>query len=126
MFKAGAQAPVIPLLEVVGRADNVAPEQIGATDVNVGVMFGFTTIVSVVVVAHCPAVGVNVYVVVAVLFSAGAHVPVMPLLEVVGRADKVAPEQIGATAENVGVTFGLTVMVNVVVVAHCPTPGVKV
>ena len=63
---------------------------------------------------------------VAVLFNAGAHVPVIPLLEVVGRADNVAPEQIGATAVKVGVTFGLTVIVNVVVVAHCPTPGVKV
>lgn len=42
----------------------------------------------------------------------------MPLVEVVGNADKVAPEQIGVTALNVGVTFGLTVMVKVAVVAH--------
>ena len=55
---------------------------------------------------------------VAELFSAGAQVPVMPLVDVVGRAVRVAPEQIGATAVNVGVIFGLTVMVNVVVVAH--------
>ena len=60
MFSAGAQVPVMPLLDVVGRADKVAPEQIGATAVNVGVMFGLTVIVNVVVVAHCPAVGVNV------------------------------------------------------------------
>jgi len=52
------------------------------------------------------------------LFRAGDQLPVMPLLDVVGRADKVAPEQIGATAVNVGVMFGLTVIVNVVVVAH--------
>jgi len=39
-------------------------------------------------------------------------------LDVVGSADKVAPEQIGATAVNVGVIFGLTVMVNVAIVAH--------
>jgi hypothetical protein len=52
---------------------------------------------------------VNVYVVVAVLFSAGAQVPVMPLLDVVGSGERVAPEQIGATAVNVGVTFVLTV-----------------
>ena len=50
----------------------------------------------------------------------------MPLVEVVGNGAKVAPEQIGATAVNVGVTFGLTVIVNVVVVAHCPAVGVKV
>ena len=52
------------------------------------------------------------------MFSAGDHVPVIPLLDVVGSADKVAPEQIGATALKVGVILGLTVMVNVVVVAH--------
>ena len=63
---------------------------------------------------------------VAVLFSAGAQVPVIPLLEVVGSGDKVAPEQIGATAVNVGVIFGLTVIVNVAVVAHCPAVGVNV
>ena len=44
--------PVIPLLDVVGSAVRVAPEQIGATAVNVGVMLGFTVIVNVAVVAH--------------------------------------------------------------------------
>ena len=52
--------------------------------------------------------------------------PVIPLLEVVGSGANVAPEQIGATALNVGVTFGLTIMVKVVVVAHSPAVGVKV
>ena len=42
----------------------------------------------------------------------------MPLVEVVGNADKVAPEHIGATALNVGVVLVLTVIVNVAVVAH--------
>ena len=42
----------------------------------------------------------------------------IPLLEVVGNAVSVAPEQIGATALKVGVIFGLTVIVKVVVVAH--------
>ena len=60
MLRAGAHVPVMPLLEVVGNGVSVAPEQIGATGVNVGVMFELTVIVSVVVVAHCPAVGVNV------------------------------------------------------------------
>ena len=50
----------------------------------------------------------------------------MPLLEVVGNGVNVAPEQIGPTALNVGVTFGLTVIVKVAVVAHCPAVGVKV
>ena len=63
---------------------------------------------------------------VVVLSNAGVQVPVMPLLEVVGNAVSVAPEQIGATAVNVGVMFGLTVMVKVAVVAHCPAVGVNV
>ena len=64
--------------------------------------------------------------VVAVLSSAGDQVPVIPLVDVVGNGVKTVPEQIAATAANVGVMFGLTVMVNVVVVAHCPAVGVKV
>ena len=63
---------------------------------------------------------------VAVLFSDGDQVPVNPFVDVVGSALKTSPEQIGATAVNVGVIFGLTVIVNVVVVAHCPAVGVKV
>ena len=39
-----------------------------------------------------------------VLLNAGAHVPVMLLLEVVGNADKAPPEQMAATCVNVGVT----------------------
>ena len=42
----------------------------------------------------------------------------MPLVEVVGNCDKVAPEHIGATAAKVGVTAVFTVIVNVVVVAN--------
>jgi hypothetical protein len=60
LSKAGDQAPVIPLVDVVGNAVSVAPAQIGATALKVGVIFGLTVIVNVVVVAHCPAVGVNV------------------------------------------------------------------
>ena len=63
---------------------------------------------------------------VAMLFSAGDQVPVIPLVDVVGKAANVAPEHIGATAAKAGVTFGLTVMVSVVVTAHCPAVGVKV
>ena len=44
--------------------------------------------------------------------------PEMPLIDVVGNELKVAPEHIAATAVNVGVTIGFTVIVNVAVVAH--------
>ena len=61
-------------------------------------------IVIVVIAAHCPGLGVNVYVVVAVLFNAGAHVPGIPLLLVVGNGFNIPPLHIGATCVNVGVT----------------------
>lgn len=63
---------------------------------------------------------------VVVLLSAGAQVPVIALLEVVGRGFRVLPLQIGATALNVGVTLGFITIVKVAVVAHCPAAGVKV
>ena len=126
LFNAGDQVPVIPFSDIVGSADKVAPEQIAATGLNVGVIFGLTVIVSVAVVAHCPADGVNVYIVVAVLFNAGDQVPVMPFSDVVGNADNVPPKHIAATGLNVGVTLALTVIVSVVVVAHWPADGVNV
>ena len=64
--------------------------------------------------------------VVAVLFNAGAQVPGILFNDVVGNGASTSPEHIGATGVNVGVTFGLTVMVNVAVVAHTPGVGVKV
>lgn len=118
MFKDGDQVPVIPLVDVVGNGANAAPLHIGATAVNVGVTGVFIVIVKVCVVAHKPAVGVKVYKVVAVLLIAGDHVPVIPFVDVVGNAGIAAPEQYGPTAANVGVTFGVIVIDNVVVVAH--------
>ena len=104
------------------------PEQnvVAPPAVIVAVGKAFTTIASVVELAHCPAFGVNVYVVVAVLFNAGDHVPVTPLFEVVGNGLNVVPLQIGATAVNVGVTLGKIVTPIVAIVAHCPALGVKV
>jgi hypothetical protein len=110
LSKTGDQVPVIPLFEVVGIAKEV-PEQIEFTCVNVGVTFGLTVIVIVAVVVHNPPVGVKIYVAVVVLSKAGDHVPIIPLFEVVGNADKVAPLQIGATCVNAGVIFGLTLIV---------------
>ena len=47
-------------------------------------------------------------------------------VELIGKTGAVAPEQIAATGSKVGVTFGVTVMLSVVVVAHCPASGVNV
>ena len=82
--------------------------------------------VMVVLVAHSPVFGVKVYSVVAALFNAGDHVPLIKLVEASGNAANEAPEHIGATCVNAGVTIGFTVMVIVVLVAHTPVFGVKV
>ena len=52
------------------------------------------------------------------LTVSGLQVPVMLLVDVVGRVGAVAPEQIGVIASNVGVIVGLTVISVVVGVAH--------
>ena len=62
----------------------------------------------------------------AVLIVAGFQVPVIPLLEVVGRVPGVAPTQYGPKVLNVGVILEPTVTDKVAVVAHCPAVGVKV
>ena len=60
LFNAGTQLPVKLLSEVVGNGDSVPPEQIAVTGLNVGVILAPTVIVNVAVVAHSPALGVNV------------------------------------------------------------------
>ena len=57
---AGDQVPVIELFEVVAKLGAAAPLQIVINAVKPGVILGFTVWVKVVVVAHCPAVGVKV------------------------------------------------------------------
>lgn len=118
LFNAGDQLPVIPFRDVVGKAANIAPAHIGATGANVGTMAGVIVTVMVATVAHCPAAGVNVYVVVIVLFNAGDQLPVIPSSEVVGNGLITAPAQtagtglkVGVTAEPPVVTFRLAVAV---------------
>ena len=126
LFSAGDHVPLIPLVDVVGKGLKVAPAQTGATGAKVGVVLLFTAMVMVAMVAHCPAVGVNVYVVVAVLFSAGAQVPLIPFVDVVGKGLRVAPAQIELTWVKAGVIRGLTVMVIWAGLAHCVVSGIKV
>jgi hypothetical protein len=127
----GLHVPVMLLVDVFGNAGTVPPSHIlnVVPKLNVGVMFGATVTVKVVVVAHWPAVGVNVYVPLAVLLTvAGLHVPVTPLSDDVGNAGTVPPEQMLSVVPklNVGVTFGVTVTVKLVGNAHCPAVGVNV
>ena len=57
--------------------------------------------------AHCPAFGVNVYVIipaVAVLIEEGLQVPVIPFSDVVGSVPGTSPTQYGPHWVKVGVT----------------------
>ena len=64
--------------------------------------------------------------VVAVLFKAGDHVPVIPLRELVGNGDKISSEHIGFTGLKVGIFFGFTTISIEALMAHCPDVGIKV
>jgi hypothetical protein len=125
----GLHVPVILLVELVGSAGALLFWHIGPIWVKVGVTSAVTIISIVTVVAPCPAVGVNVYVVVpavAVLIVAGLHVPVILLVEDAGNADGVEFWHNGPICVNVGVTRLLIWITIVVVVAHWPAAGVKV
>ena len=60
----GLHVPVIPFADVVGNIGTAPLSQIvkEVPKLNVGVILGFTVTVNVVVFAHNPEVGVNVYV----------------------------------------------------------------
>ena len=61
LFKAGDHEPLIPLIDVVGNGTSVAPEQIAATVLNVGVISWFTvTVVEHVEMFPHPSVTVQV------------------------------------------------------------------
>ena len=113
----------MPLFDVLGKLGTVPPAQMvsAVPKANVGVMFGSTVTVNVAGIAHSPAAGVNVYVPeVELLTTAGLHVPVIPLLEIVGKPGTEPPAQIFSDVPkaNVGVIFGFTVTVNVKGSAH--------
>jgi hypothetical protein len=118
LFNTGDQEPTILLFEVPGSGLNTSPLHIGAIVLKVGVAKGLTTIVIVVGLAHCPLIGVNVYVVVVVLFKAGDQVPVIPLFDVFDRGFKISPAQIAVVELNVGIVAGFTVMVIEELFAH--------
>ena len=63
---------------------------------------------------------------VEVLIVAGFQAPVMPFVDVSGRAGAELFWQTAPMALKVGVTWLLIVTESIAVVAHCPAPGVKV
>jgi hypothetical protein len=128
LIVAGLHVPEILFVLVVGNAGGAEFWQSGPIAANVGVAWLVTTTVMVIVVPHCPAVGVNVYVVeptAAVLMVAGLQVPVILLLEVVGSAGAVLFWHKGPICVNVGAMALVTTIV-MVVGAPWPAAGVKV
>jgi hypothetical protein len=121
------------LVDVKESTGAVEPEHRACVvpKLNVGVTIGLTVTVNVAMVIHsCGAFeGVNVYVpLVVLLTTAGLHVPLYPLSEVVGNVGTVPPEQIVNVVPipNVGATLGVTVTDKIKLVAHCPAPAVYV
>jgi hypothetical protein len=81
--------------------------------VKVGVTDVLITMLKVVVMAHCPAFGVNVYILVpedVVLIVAGFQVPVIPFAEVPGRDGAVEFWHSGPTGLNVGVVVVVAII----------------
>jgi hypothetical protein len=129
LIVAGLQVPVMPLVDVVGSTGAVLPAQKGRMGVNTGTTRGLTVTLMVVAMAHCPAAGVKVCIVVAglaVLITAGAQVPAIPLLDTSGKTGGTLPTHNVGMGVKAGVAGVLTVTVNVVVSAHWPGAGVKV
>ena len=64
--------------------------------------------------------------VVVLLTVDGFQIPTIPLMDVLGKIGALAPLHIGAIAVKIGNIIGLTVMLKVAELAHCPAFGVKV
>ena len=91
---AGLHVPLMPFVELNGKAGITVPAQYGPTAAKVGISNGSMMIDSLAIAAHWPAAGVNVYSVVTVLLIVeGLHVPLMPLVDINGSAGITDPEQ---------------------------------
>ena len=116
---AGDHVPVMPFVEVVGKMGAIPPVQIAGIGLNVGVILGVTVIILLKIVAQPLPSGVKIYVPVVVLLTTeGLQVPVMPLVEVVGKMGAVEPVQIVDTISKVGSVLGITVITTVLVASE--------
>ena len=106
VFVSGLQVPLIPLVDADGSAGAVLFWQSGPACVNSGAIWLVITISMVTGAAHWPAVGVKVYVPLAVvLITAGLQVPVILLFDVVGNAGAVLFRHNGPIWVKVGVIW---------------------
>jgi len=124
----GLHVPAMLLFDVAGSIGAVEFWHTDAICVKVGIMAVLMVMSIVAVVAHCPALGVKLYVAIPVpdvFIVAGLHVPLMLLFDVVGSTGTVAFWHNDTICVKVGVTAVRIVMSIVAVVAHCPAVGVK-
>jgi hypothetical protein len=124
----GDQVPVIPFVEVEGNAGAEALIHNGPILANVGVIEVVMVMFNVAVEAHCPAVGVNVYVVVPlllVLMVAGDQVPAIPFVDVLGKEGATEFWHKGPIAVNVGVVNAFIVTEMLPLSAQMPALGVN-
>ena len=119
----GLHVPTTAFADVVDKVGTLLPEQIEreVPKPNAGVRIGFTVTVYVVVAAHCPGFGVNVYTPeVVLLTTVGLHTPIIPFVDVVVKVGTTPPLHIVSELPklNTGVIVGFTVTVNVAGTAH--------
>jgi hypothetical protein len=120
------------LVELIGKLGAMLPKHNGPILAKVGIIEVVITISMVPMVAHCPASGVNVKVMIpamAVLIVDGFHVPAIgdALFEFIGKLGADAFKQSGPIGVKVGVILGAVISISTVVAdAHCPASGVKV
>ena len=128
MIVDGLHVPANALLDVDGNVGAVLFWHSGPIAVKVGVSCGVITTFIVAVVAHCPAVGVKVYVPFAVvLIVDGLQVPFILLLDVAGSDGAVLFWHSGPMAVNAGVICAVITISIVTTTAHCPAAaGVNV
>jgi hypothetical protein len=83
----GYQVPDIPFTELPGKLLSEAPWQIVVAKLNTALIKGSTTVRgNIIIVPHCPGLGVNVYINVPIfaVFTTGDQTPIIPLFDVVG------------------------------------------
>ena len=100
------------MFDVVGMV-KLVPIHTSAIGVKSGVVSGVIPIVISTVAAHCPALGVKVYVVVVLGSKAGLQVPVKPSFDAVGSTIFV-PSHTGVIELNVDVVSEIIPIVIVV------------
>ena len=95
--------------------------------VAVTVGMGLMTDERVMLVAHCPTLGVKIYTAfVVLLMVAGFHVPTIPFGDVFDNIGATPPKHIGGIGAKFGKVGAITVTVKTWLVGHAPEVGVKV